>query len=171
MSAQPASTDLRLAPYGALALRVGLGVVFLAHALSKPLLFTMPGTAEFFARHGFPGWAAYPVFVLELVGGALLLLGLGARWAALALIPVTAGALVVHAPNGWLFVYPGGGWEYPAFLIAALAAQALVGDGAYRLRVPLPRGCPTPPAEAAPVRGGSRAWAGRRSAGVADDLD
>lgn len=29
----------------------------------------------------------------------------------------------------------GGGWEYPAFLIAASLAQALAGDGAYALRL------------------------------------
>jgi len=138
MSAQPASRDARLVSYGALALRLALGLVFLAHALSKPLVFTLPGTAAFFEQHGFPGWSAYPVFALELLGGLLLLLGMGSRWAALVLIPVTAGALLVHLPNGWLFINPGGGWEFPAFLIAALAAQALLGDGALALRVALP---------------------------------
>lgn len=34
----------------------------------------------------------------------------------------------------WLvFSAPGGGWEYPAFLIVASLAQALIGDGAYAL--------------------------------------
>jgi hypothetical protein len=28
---------------------------------------------------------------------------------------------------------PGGGWEYPAFLIAALGAQWAVGSGAYAI--------------------------------------
>jgi putative oxidoreductase len=138
--------DARQARCGALALRIALGLVFLAHALSKPLVFTLPGTAAFFESHGFPGWSAYPVFALELLGGALLLLGAGSRWAALALIPVTAGALLVHLPNGWLFASPGGGWEFPAFLIAALAAQALLVDGALALRVALPRRRPIAPA-------------------------
>ena len=35
------------APCAALTMRVGLGVVYVAHALSKPLLFTMAGTAQF----------------------------------------------------------------------------------------------------------------------------
>jgi putative oxidoreductase len=137
--------DARVAPYGALALRLALGVVFLAHALSKPLVFTLPGTAAFFERHGFPGWSAYPVFALELIGGVLLLLGVGSRWTAPALIPVTAGALLVHWPNGWLFINPGGGWEFPAFLIAALSAQGLLGDGPLALRVALPRKAPSRP--------------------------
>jgi putative oxidoreductase len=141
-----AARDARLAPCGVLALRIALGLVFLAHALSKPLVFTLPGTAAFFESHGFPGWSAYPVFALELLGGVLLLLGVGSRWAALVLIPVTAGALLVHLPNGWLFTSPGGGWEFPAFLIAALAAQALLGDGALAPRVALPRRHPVAPA-------------------------
>jgi putative oxidoreductase len=130
----PTATD-GLAPYGALVLRVALGAVYLAHALSKPLLFTMPGTAAFFESNGSPGWAAYPVFAAELLGGVFLLLGLLTRWAAAGLVPVTAGALLVHGANGWLFINPGGGWEYPAFLVAALAAQALLGGGAHALRV------------------------------------
>src|SRR3954452_16596813 len=98
--------DRRPSAYGATALRVGPGAVFLAHALAKPLLFTMPGTVAFFEGHGFPGWAAYPVFVAELVGGLLLILGLWMRWTALALIPVMGGAVLTHAANGWLFINP-----------------------------------------------------------------
>jgi putative oxidoreductase len=138
MTSQSEAGDLRWAPLGGLTLRLSLGVVYLAHALSKPLLFTMPGTVRFFEDHGFPGWSAYPVFVLELVGGLLLVLGVRTRWVATALIPVTVGAVLVHAPNGWLFASPGGGWEYPAFLIAALTALALVGDGARRIPRPPP---------------------------------
>ena len=62
----------------------------------------------------------------------------GRRPAAVALIPVMFGALLVHVPNGWMFSGPGGGWEYPAFLIVALAAPALLGPGALAVRVPAP---------------------------------
>lgn len=126
--------DPRTAPYAALVLRLALGAVMVAHALLKVLVFTLPGTAAFFAQHGFPGWTAYPVMILELSGGLALILGLHARWVAAALIPVMLGALLVHLPNGWVFTNPDGGWEYVAFLIAALAAQALLGDGALALR-------------------------------------
>ena len=44
------------------------------------------------------------------------------------------GATLIHAPNGWLFTAPNGGWEYPAFLVAAALAHILVGDGALALR-------------------------------------
>lgn len=113
-----------------LVLRVALGLVFLAHAYAKLALFTLPGTARFFETHGFPGWTAYPVFAVELLGGAALVLGFHTRQVSLALIPVMLGALVPHVGNGWMFSNQGGGWEFVAFLIAALTSQALLGPGA-----------------------------------------
>lgn len=127
------AVDARTAPYAGLVLRVALGIVFIAHALLKLLVFTLPGTAAFFAAHGFPGWTAYPVFAAELLGGAALVAGVHARWVALALVPVLLGALTVHWPNGWSFTATDGGWEYVAFLIAALLAQAALGEGAHAL--------------------------------------
>ncbi len=124
----------RTAPYGILVLRVGLGAMFIAHALLKYFVFTLPGTVGFFEKIGLPGPLAYAVFVVELVGGVLLVLGVATRWVALALVPVLLGAAWVHAGNGWLFSAPNGGWEYPVFLAAAALAQAMLGDGAYALR-------------------------------------
>lgn len=126
--------DTRTAPYGALVLRVGLGVMFIAHSvILKLMVFTLPGTAQFFASIGLPGALAYLVFAAEAVGGVLLILGVGTRWVALALIPVLAGATWVHAGNGWVFSNQGGGWEYPVFLILVSAVQAALGDGAWAL--------------------------------------
>ncbi|MBA3893032.1 MAG: DoxX family protein [Gemmatimonadales bacterium] len=131
-----ATVDPRTALYAGLILRVALGIVFIAHALLKPLVFTFPGTVAFFAAHGFPGWTAYPVFAAELVGGIALIAGMHTRWVSLALVPVLLGALTVHWSNGWSFTATDGGWEYVAFLIAALIAQAALGDGAYAIRSP-----------------------------------
>lgn len=117
--------------YGALMLRLGLGVMYLMHAGLKIFTYTLPGTAAFFESVGYPGWMAYPVAAGEVAGGVLLLLGIQTRWVALGLLPVLFGALLVHAGNGWVFTAAGGGWEYPAFLILASAVQALIGDGAY----------------------------------------
>jgi len=126
--------DLTTAPYAALVLRVSLGIMFVAHALLKVFVFTLPGTVGFFESVGFPGWLAYVTIAAELIGGALLILGVYARWVALALVPILLGALQVHLGNGWVFSAEGGGWEYPAFLAAASLVQALLGDGAYALR-------------------------------------
>jgi len=125
--------DSRTAPYAALVLRLALGVMFIAHALLKYTVFTLPGTVKFFESLGLPGPLAYLTFAAELVGGALILAGLGSRYAAAALVPVLIGATWAHAGNGWLFSAPNGGWEYPAFLAAAAIAQALLGDGRYAL--------------------------------------
>lgn len=119
--------------HAATLLRIALGVVFIAHAGAKWFTFTLPGTVEFFASQGFPGWSAYPVFAAELIGGIALVLGLGTRWVALSLVPVMLGALAVHWPNGWDFTAPNGGWEYVAFLTVALLVQAGLGDGAMAL--------------------------------------
>jgi putative oxidoreductase len=126
--------DPTTAPYAALVLRVSLGIMFVAHALLKVFVFTLPGTVGFFETVGFPGWLAYVTIAAELLGGALLILGVYARWVALALVPILLGALQVHLGNGWVFSAEGGGWEYPAFLAAASLVQALLGDGAYALR-------------------------------------
>lgn len=122
---------------GALILRVALGLVFIVHGLFKPLVLGFPATVAFFEAFGFPGWTVYPVFLAEVLGGLALILGVGTRFAAAALIAVVLGALRVHVPNGWYFGAPNGGWEFLAILIAGLAAVFLLGPGA--IRVPLPR--------------------------------
>jgi len=125
--------ETRTAPYAALVLRLSLGTMFVAHALLKLFVFTLPGTAQFFQSMGLPGPLAYAVFAAELVGGLLLIAGVGTRWVAAALVPVLLGATWAHAGNGWLFSAPNGGWEYPAFLTVATVVQALLGNGAYAL--------------------------------------
>jgi len=144
--------DPRYAPYAALILRVALGVVFVAHGWFKVAVLTLPATAAFFERFGFPGWTAYPVFLLELLGGMALILGWGARWAAVALIGVVLGAFRVHWGNGWYFGQPDGGWEYLAILAAGLAAVSLLGPGA--LSVGAARLSLRPPAPATSPRAG-----------------
>jgi len=136
--------DSRTAPYAALVLRVALGVMFMAHALLKYYVFTLPGTAQFFQSLGLPGSLAYATFFAELVGGALILAGVYSRWVAAALIPILLGATWAHSGNGWVFTAQNGGWEYPAFLAIAAAVQVLLGDGKYALaelfgRVPVVR--------------------------------
>ena len=121
---------------GALVLRVSIGIVMIAHGLLKVLVFTLPGTAQFFDSVGFPGWSAYPVTFIEIAGGVLLISGVATRWVSLALIPVLLGATSVHFGAGWVFSNANGGWEYPAFLTAALIVQALLGPGALALRLP-----------------------------------
>lgn len=125
----PAAAD-----YGIALLRVSLGVMWIAHALLKWLVFTLSGTAQYFDSIGLPALLAYPVFAVELIGGIALVLGIYARQVALALVPVMAVAAWVHFPNGWAHTSAGGGWEYPVFLVAASLALWLAGDGAQAIR-------------------------------------
>ena len=130
--------DSRTAPYGALLLRLALGIMFLAHGIAKLVIFTPSGTAKFFESVGFTGWLAYPIIAFEIVAGVLLIFGVYSRWvAAVAAIELFV-ASTVHFGNGWPFTNPDGGWEYPVFLTVAAAALALIGDGAYAVKLPLP---------------------------------
>ena len=113
----------------AIVLRTTVGVMFVAHALLKYFVFTLPGTAQFFASLGLPGTLGYVTFGAELVGGALLIAGVQTRIVALALMPVVLGATWAHAGNGC--------WEYPAFLSLATLVTALLGNGAHdEIRAP-----------------------------------
>lgn len=129
-----AAVDPRLAPYGALLLRVSLAAMWISHALLKVLVFTLPGAAKFFDSVGLPGVLVYPVVVAEIVGGIAILTGFYGRQVSLLLTPILLVAAWVHFPNGWVFTATGGGWEYPIFLAAVSAVHALVGDGAWTLK-------------------------------------
>lgn len=131
--------DSRLAPYGLFAVRAALGLMFISHALLKYVVFTMPGFAAFLEQTGYPSALAWPIVLAEFFGGIAILIGFYGRWVSLLLLPVLLGALLVHAPNGWLFTAPNGGWEYPAFLVVAALAHVLAGDGAFAVR---PAGLP-----------------------------
>lgn len=133
-SATSASAATDAAAHGAALLRISLGIMWLAHALLKLLVFTLPGTAAYFESVGFAGWLAYPVCLAELAGGLALVVGWYGRQVSLLLVPVMAAAAWVHLPNGWAHTSAGGGWEYPVFLIAASIALWLIGDGAFAVR-------------------------------------
>ncbi|NJM43822.1 MAG: DoxX family protein [Brachymonas sp.] len=122
------------ANYGVTLLRVSLGIMWIAHALLKLFVFSLPGTAQFFTSVGLPGFLAYPVFAAELLGGVALVMGVYARQVALGLVPIMIVAAWVHLPNGWVHTSQGGGWEYPVFLVVTSIALWLIGDGAMSLR-------------------------------------
>ena len=126
-------TDSRRIDLAAGLLRTGLGVMFIAHALLKYYVFTLPGTAQYFQSLGLPGFLGYASFAAELIGGVLLVLGAYTRVVAFALVPVLIGATWAHAGNGWLFTAAKGGWEYPAFLTLVAIVVGLLGEGRYAI--------------------------------------
>ncbi|WP_414449725.1 DoxX family protein [Burkholderia sp. 22PA0099] len=127
--------ETRTAPYGALLLRVLLGVPFLAHVGVKLFVFTVPGFVGYFGSLGLPPVLAYLTIALELFGGLALIFGVYARWVAVPLFFELLGTIaMVHSKVGWEFNDKGGGWEYPAFWATALLVLMLLGDGAHALR-------------------------------------
>jgi putative oxidoreductase len=126
-----------LEPYGALVLRVVLGVIYIAHAYLALVIIT---PAKFVgyprAMHiPLPEIAVWYVIVAHGVGGIMLILGFLVRWAALANIPVMAGALwFVHLQQGFFILGNKIGYEYTLLLLCATIAQALLGAGAFTLK-------------------------------------
>jgi len=127
-------TSSETSNYGAFASRFTLGSILLAHGLLKVFVFTIPGTVGFFESLGLPAVVAYLTIFGEVVGGAALMLGLYSRLAALLSLPLMIGATWAHSANGWLFSNAGGGWEFPALLIALAVTVALQGNGAFAIR-------------------------------------
>ena len=127
--------DQRTAPYAATLLRVTLGSLFIAHLYWK------------FAIRGFDAWwsslhnAGYPDIVLlyvvsaEFAGALLLIPGIYCRWVSLYALP-----LIVGAAQFWLarkgFFFTAAGAELPILWGIALVVQALLGNGAFALKVP-----------------------------------
>ena len=128
--------DAKMAPYGALLLRVSMGILFILHgAYLKAFVFGMTGTGKFFASMGLPDWFAWVVMLYETIGGLALIFGIYARWVALFLgVHLLVVAYVAHAGNGWIFTNKGGGYEYPLFWAIACFTLTLLGNGAYSLK-------------------------------------
>lgn len=112
--------------------RVVLGVVFMAHGWQKLSINGIDTVAGFFGQVGvpMPVVAAWSASLVELIGGAALILGAATPIAALLLVADMAGAYwFVHQGNG-IFVDQGG-FELVGALAAACLILAAVGAGRY----------------------------------------
>lgn len=125
--------DEALAPYGIFLLRIAIGIDWIVHALLKTYR-GMDTHAALLARNAISPLLAWPTFSLELIGGAMIILGLYGRQCAAFLLVFLAVVVWVKWPVGWLYSNAGGGFEYPLFWLAAQAALVLLGDGAFALR-------------------------------------
>src|SRR5688572_11405910 len=97
--------DQQRAPYGALLLRVSMGVLFILHGIYlKMFVFTMAGAGKFFVSMGLPDWFAWVVMIYETLGGLALILGVYTRWVAAFLgVHLLFAAYLGHGANGWPF--------------------------------------------------------------------
>ncbi|GGF54235.1 hypothetical protein GCM10011519_30180 [Marmoricola endophyticus] len=114
--------------------RVLLGVVLVAHGWQKLDGGGVAGTADGFAQMGIPAATAAAVFAIgvEVVGGALLVLGVLTRVIGVLVLADMAGAFwYVHRDAG-VFVADGG-WELVA--VIGVLGLALAGTGAGRISV------------------------------------
>jgi putative oxidoreductase len=124
-----------MAPYGAMLLRLILGIVYVMHAY---LALAVLGPARMIddqVKYGvpFPEIATWYLVVAHGLGGIFLVLGIFPRWAALANVPAMLGALYfVHLKKG--FWAHEGGYEYVLVLLVASVAVAMIGGGALSLR-------------------------------------
>ncbi len=105
--------DLRTAAYGATALRITLGLMFISHAYLKFAIFTVPGFEGYLAAQGLPTFLAWPIILGEFIGGTAILVGFYGRVVSLALIPLLVGALMVHAPNAGCSMWPAAAGNIP----------------------------------------------------------
>ena len=124
-----------MAAYGATLLRLILGVVYIMHAYLALVVFGPSGMMAYQVKSGipFPEIATWYLIVAHGLGGIFLVLGIFARWAALANVPVMLGAIsFVHLKNG--FFAHQNGYEYVLVLLVASLAVAMIGGGALSLR-------------------------------------
>ncbi|MGO9096784.1 MAG: DoxX family protein [Bryobacteraceae bacterium] len=116
---------------GLAALRMMVGVVFIAHGYQKLFVYGLAQVSGMFGHIGIPlaNVAGPLVAFVELLGGLALFFGLGTRWVAILLaINMAVAVLAVHLKGG--FFAQGGGFEYPLTLLVANVALALAGPGA-----------------------------------------
>lgn len=139
MKIPPLENEATLRDAGLLALRTGVGATFLAHGVDK--LKDLPSTERYFASLDIPapGVMAPFVAVTETVGGGLLLAGLTARLAGLALAgDMFVAFLTDHLGKGF-FVNKGGG-EFVLVLGGASLALALTGAGRFSVDSAIAKG-------------------------------
>lgn len=99
-------------------LRVFLGATFLIHGIAK-FQGGIENTAGFFESLGIPGFTAYVVALIELIGGIAVILGIGTRVISILFAIVLAVAIVkVKIAVGFLGNGQMAGYELDLALMA-----------------------------------------------------
>ena len=126
-------TETWSAALGLLLLRVMVGVVMLAHGINHVFLGgKIAGVTRWFASMGmrpaaFHAWLAS---LVEIVGGAMLIVGFLTPLAAAATLGVMTVAFIInHRKNGFFIFRPGEGYEYVLTLGVVSLAIAMLGAG------------------------------------------
>jgi putative oxidoreductase len=117
---------------GKLLLRLLVGVLLLLHGFHK--VITGPGeVASMLAAHGVPGFLAYGVYLGEVVGPVLILLGVYTRVGALLVVANMLVAVALTHGLNVMHLNEYGGWTIELELFYGVGALciALLGAGAY----------------------------------------
>lgn len=130
------------ADWGLMALRLALGIVFMAHGSQK--LFGAFGGHGLAATVAAMGPIGYLVSIGEFFGGLGVLVGFLTRFSAASIAVIMLGAIAtVHLKNGlfmnWSGKQAGEGFEYHLLVIAICALLVLVGPGRLAVSRFLPR--------------------------------
>ncbi|WP_261130131.1 DoxX family protein [Bacillus sp. Marseille-Q3570] len=116
-----------------LILRVILGLTFFIHGLAK-FQGGIENTVGWFGSIGLPGFLAYGVALLELVGGIALVLGLFSRVISVLFALLMVGAIFkVKLAAGFLGNGQMAGYELDLALLAMAVAVAINHSKAYSL--------------------------------------
>lgn len=108
---------------GALIVRVVLGVIFAVHGFVK-FQDGISNTVGWFESIGLPGFLAYGVASVEIIGGLLLIIGLGTRIVAGLFLLLMVGAIITaKLAVGFL-----NGYELDLALMAMAAFLAIAGS-------------------------------------------
>lgn len=117
---------------GRFLLRLGVGGMLLLHGLGK-LRHGIGGVASLLTAHGLPAFLAWGVYLGEVVGPVLLVLGIWTRGAALlCAADMVVAVLLAHLAQ-LAQLGPSGGWavELPMLYLTGSVAIFLLGGGRY----------------------------------------
>ena len=131
------------AAWGTTLLRVALGIVFLMHGWLGLMVVGPAGLTTDIMRLGYSEWLsglfAWYLIAAHLAGGALLIVGLWTRSAAVAQIPIMGAATLQLRWWQGFFLKAlvgdqgartvAGGYEYDFLVLVAICALALLGPG------------------------------------------
>lgn len=116
-----------------LILRLVLGISFFIHGLVK-FQGGIENTVGWFGSIGLPGFLAYGVALIEVVGGLALVLGLFTRLVSVLFVLLMVGAIVkVKLAAGFLGNGQMAGYELDLAFLAMAVSIAITGSKAYAL--------------------------------------
>ncbi|OEY66157.1 DoxX family protein [Marinobacter sp. X15-166B] len=123
------------ADLGKLIVRLTLGGLLLFHGIAK-LLHGVGFIEGLLANHGIPAFAAYGVFIGELLAPLMVMLGYHTRIGALLIVFNMLVAIALVHSHQLMTLASNGGWalELQGFFLFTALALIFLGPGRYKLK-------------------------------------